>query len=121
MKQEDIFYPNKLTPEDLELLEGWQLNIAIMHFGLRRNDCVTEGYGYAYIPSFKAGANDNIFDTPNTIHVVACNRAIWDQPIDLWDEIDWDDPVVLLKECGINVIDIYKKRISDQLDILRER
>lgn len=121
MKQEDIFYPNKLTPEELELLEGWKLKIATMHFGVSRNDCVTEGYGYAMLPSIEISNGRNIFSPSDTIHVVACNRHIWVPPIDLWDEIDWNDPAALLKECGASITDIYKDRISDQLNILQER
>jgi len=109
MKIEDsVFYPNELTKEDIERLNGWKLKTAVMHFGVGRGDCVRFGYGYKLTKS-------NVFANKETIHLVADSFGLMKHPIDLDSEIDWDSPASLITECGIKLSDLYKNRIKSQL------
>jgi len=104
----DIFYPNDLKLEEVEQLSGWKLKIAVMHFGIGRDDCVRFGYGYKMMKS-------NIFADKETIHLVADEDGIQAPLIDLGDEIDWDDPASLIAECGVKIPKLYKDRVKEQL------
>ena len=108
----EIFFPNNLTQEEVENLDGWKLQVAVLHFGKQRGDCVRFGYGY------KMMSNNSLFDK-KTIHLVADRDGVYKKPIDLVNEIDWDNPRDLLHECEIELPKLYKERISNKLKELK--
>jgi len=108
--EDGIFYPNKLTKSEIRDLSGWRLKVAVLHFGVGRKYCVDLGYGYKMMRS-------NYFADMGTVHVVADNNGLWDNPIDLVDEINWDDSSEFIRLCGVNLDGVYKNRITKQLKI----
>ena len=103
----EIFYPNNLTKEEAENLSGWKLKVATLHFGKTRGDCVRFGYGYAQIK--------DVWTDKQIIHLVADKDKIYERTISLEDEIDWDNPLDLLAECGKSPENICKERINECL------
>jgi hypothetical protein len=108
-KEREIFYPNKLTVEELENLEGWKLKVATVHFGKTRQDCQRLGYGYER----KQRWND---DKPE-IYLVADKDGVWTerQEVSLENELDWDNEKDLLSECGYNIPELYRQHIATEL------
>jgi len=104
----EIFYPNLLTKEEVEKLEGWKLKIAILHFGIRRKECINLNYGYSFI-------KNNMQSDRETIHLVASEGKILDKPIDLSDEIDWDNLIDLFTEFGINYLNLLKNLLKEKV------
>lgn len=120
-EDQEIFYPNKLTKEEVENLKGWKLKVATLHFGVSRGDCVRFDYGYLYRPEkFSDSRPDDVILEEDTIILVADRDGILRQPISLRNEIDWDCEGDLLKECGVEWYDIVKNRILEQIEILNE-
>lgn len=103
----EIFYPNKLTAEEIENLSGWKLKVASIHFGLHRDDCVRFGYGYSY---FKW-----VFDDKKEIYLVADKDDVYERPISLATELDWNDKSILLEEIGVDVNELLRNHIKEQL------
>jgi hypothetical protein len=119
--KEEIFYPNKLTEEEIKDLNGWKLKIATLHFGIKRHDCVDIGYGYIFRPEKFNDTRPNYeIEEKNTIILVSEKDGLIKKPISLRNEIDWDDPTSLLNECGIKWHEIAKKRILEQIKILKQ-
>ena len=112
MSEIDIFYPNKLTSQEVEELKGWKLKVATLHFGVQRGDCVRFVYGFSVMVH-------NCFADEKTIHLVADDSEIYKKPIDLGDEIDWDvsDMIAL---CGFSVNQLCKDRILSELKELED-
>ena len=115
--EQDIFYPNKLTKEEIENLEGWKLKVAAMHFGRGRGDCVTMGYGYKYRPEqYSDSRPDYDVEESNTIILVGDKDRMYKQPISLRNEIDWNSNVDLLSECGLDINTVLRNHITEQVD-----
>ena len=103
----EIFFPNTLTRKEVNNLSGWKLKVALMHFGVSRGDCVRFNYGYSLLPSCKFQRD--------TIHLVADRDGVLKQPIDLGDELDWDNCYDLLSETDINVYELFRDYIKRNL------
>jgi hypothetical protein len=100
----DIFYPNKLTKEEIQNLKDWQLKVAVLHFGKQRKDCVDLNYGYEYrYEKWTDYRPDNEISKNKEIIMFDENK-----PVSLRNEIDWNDTSDLLHETGFN-IDTYLK------------
>lgn len=108
MENSEIFYPNNLTQEEIQKLDGWKLKVATLHFGVKRGDCVRFGYGYALKKAC-------MFSEEETIHLVADNQEIYKNPIGLGTEIDWNDITVILSEINFDWKAECKKYIENQL------
>lgn len=108
-KEREIFYPNNLTVDELEKLDGWKLKVATVHFGINRQDCQRSGYGY----ELKQRCND---EKPE-IYLVADKDGVWTerQEISLENELDWNSTRDLLAECGYNIRELYRQYIATQL------
>ena len=114
--KEEIFYPNKLTPEEIKELSGWKLKLATIHFGLTRGDCVEMNYGYIWM-------KENKWDKPEeAIHLIGNDE---NNPtkgaISLKNEIDWDDWAEILEETGFSFIEYLRGYILNRLEILKAR
>jgi len=108
-KQREIFYPNNLTVDELQNLDGWKLKVATVHFGTTRQDCQRLCYGY----ELKQRWND---EKPE-IYLVADKDGVWTerQEISLENELDWNSTRDLLAECGYNIPELYRQHIATQL------
>ena len=103
----EVFYPNDLTLEEIRQLSGWKLQIAALHFGDKRIDCVTNDYGYSV--SCPLSPSSSIGD--NQIYLVSSNRK-HHSPIPL--EEKWDGES-LLKEYNISTVSILRNEIEKKL------
>lgn len=108
-KEREIFYPNNLTVEELENLDGWKLKVATVHFGIHRQDCQKFGYGYERKRKF--------LDEGEQIYLVADKDVIYEpeQEISLENELDWNSTGDMLAECGYNIPELYRQHIAIQL------
>jgi len=105
--EEEIFYPNKLTPDEINNLSGWKLKVAVLHFGKTRHDCVELGYGYQLL--------QKAFDNEPQIYLVADKDEIYNRAISLECEIDWDDWADIFVETGQTITEYFKKYVAEKI------
>jgi hypothetical protein len=98
----EVFYPNDLTIEEIKYLKGWKLQVAAFHFGDNKTDCVLNDFGYSISLDTKK----------NEIFLVSCNRKHVSPILVELEKWDYES---LLKEYHINTISILKNEIEKKV------
>jgi len=114
----EIFYPNKLTEEEVINLSGWKLKVSVLHFGKGRGDCIYLQYGYSLIEECYLDECGN-YIKEKCIHVVAEGDTNYKRPVSLRNEINWNNPLDLLIETDFDIdnhlIEYVKSCVSDEM------